>query len=66
MYKGKAYSHSYIKDNSESFPKLITECGKAKRHSVGKMVKNDFWGILEYFWCFRRKFPRETEMGASG
>ena len=32
--------------HSESFPELITEYGKAKRHSVEETVKNDCVGIF--------------------
>ena len=29
-----------------SFPKLITEYGKAKRHLVEETIENDFWVFL--------------------
>ena len=35
--------------HSESFPELITEYGKAKRHSVEETVENDFCGYLRGF-----------------
>ena len=35
--------------HSESFPELITEYGKGKRHSVEEMVKNDCVGIFGGF-----------------
>ena len=47
----------------EYFPELITEYGKAKRHSMEETVKNNCVGI---FLDFRRKSSRETETGESG
>ena len=40
-----------------SFPKLITEYGKAKCHTVEKMVKNDFWVFFNIFGVFGANFP---------
>ena len=36
---------------------LITEYEKAKRHSVEKTVKNDFWVFFNIFGVFGANFP---------
>jgi hypothetical protein len=43
--------------HSVDFPKLINEYGKEKRHSVGKMVENDFWVFLNIFGVSGANFP---------
>ena len=40
-----------------SFSDLIIEYEKAKRHSVEKMVKNDFLGFFNIFVFFDANFP---------
>ena len=43
--------------HSVSFSELIIEYEKAKRHSVEKMIKNDFLRFLNIFVFFDVNFP---------
>ena len=45
------------KKNTVSFPELITEYGKVKRHSMEKTVENKFWAFFNIFGVFGANFP---------